>query len=73
MEVAVADHQIVRPRVAENRASFYAGLAELITHKALAAQTPNVDAVTGATTTSKCLQKAIANALAPGAHKNFAQ
>ncbi len=59
----VQNHRIEAIKFMKNRQSFYAKLAEGISDKILFAQTLNVDAVTGATTTSKCLQKAIENAL----------
>lgn len=63
VQVSVANQEITAIKIVQNRSSFYAKLAESIIQKVIAEQTPNVEAVTGATTTSKCLQKAIENAL----------
>jgi uncharacterized protein with FMN-binding domain len=62
VEVSVENHRISHIRVLENYNSVYARLAEGVTKKVLATQTLNVRAVTGATTTSKCLLKAMENA-----------
>lgn len=66
VEVAVNEHHIDQIRIIGNRKSHYAKLAEMVTIKVINAQTPNVTAVTGATSTSKCLLKAIENALKKG-------
>lgn len=47
----------------KNRDSFYARLAEGIKHKIIREQKINIDAVTGATTTSKILMKAVEAAI----------
>jgi len=63
IEITVKAHHVDQIRIINNRESHYAKLAELIVNKVIERQTPNVTAVTGATTTSKCLLKAIENAL----------
>lgn len=49
--------------VIDNRESDYAQFAEGIIPRVIAKQSPDVDGITGATTTSKCLMKAIETAL----------
>lgn len=66
IEVTIKEHRIDQIRIIENRKSHYAKLAEMAITKVISAQTPNVTAVTGATTTSKCFLKAIENALEKG-------
>lgn len=66
VEVAIKNQQIDHIKIVENYHSTYARLAEGIVKKVIGAQSPNVDAVTGATTTSKCLMKAIENAITKG-------
>jgi uncharacterized protein with FMN-binding domain len=66
VEVAIKDHKIDRIKIIENYNSMYAKLAEGVIERVLGAQRPNIDAVTGATTTSKCLMKAIENAIERG-------
>jgi uncharacterized protein with FMN-binding domain len=66
VEVAIKDHNIDRINIVENYSSVYAKLAEGVIKKVMGAQSPNVDAVTGATTTSKCLMKAIEKAIENG-------
>ncbi|MFQ5772137.1 MAG: FMN-binding protein [bacterium] len=66
VEVAIKDHKIDYIRITKNRNSFYAELAEGLIKKVMHAQNLNVGAVTGATTTSKCLLKAIENAIEKG-------
>jgi len=61
--VKVLMSRIEGVRVVKNRASDYARFAEGIIPRVLAKQSPNVDGITGATTTSKCLMKAIELAL----------
>ena len=63
VEVTVQDRQITDITVMANRVSPYARFAEGVIPKVLKAQNANVDTVTGATTTSKALLKAIENAL----------
>jgi uncharacterized protein with FMN-binding domain len=66
VEVTVRDHAIQSVRVVANRKSAYARFAEGVVPKILAAQNANVEAVTGATTTSRCLLKAMEDALSKG-------
>ncbi len=63
VEVTVQDHKMTNITVVQNCRSPYARFAEGVIPKILKAQNANVDAVTGATTTSKCLMKAIEKAL----------
>ena len=68
----VADNRIAQIKVRKNRDTKHAKKAEGVIERVLEAQTPNVDASTGATTTSKALLKAIENGLLSeqNAHKN---
>lgn len=63
VEVSVRAGRIVAIDVVNNRTSEHAIKAEEVTEKVLQAQSVNVDAVSGATTTSKAILKAIENAL----------
>ncbi len=63
IQVGVKDHNIEKVIIIENRDSKYAGMAEGVVERVIEKQTPNVEVVTGATTTSKALLKAIENAL----------
>lgn len=60
--VQVENHTITKIDILKNRYSFYARQAEGIKYKIIREQKVNIDAVTGATTTSKVLQKAIETA-----------
>lgn len=62
-EVTVKDHRITDLEFTRNRKSSYARFAEGIIPKVIENQNANVDAITGATTTSKALMKAVENAL----------
>jgi uncharacterized protein with FMN-binding domain len=67
VEVTVQDHQIQRINILRNRSeSDHAKKAEGVADKVIKAQSLKVDAVTGATTTSKALLKAIERALTAG-------
>lgn len=67
VEVSVQNHQIQRINILRNRSeSDHAMKAEGVVDKVIKAQSLKVDAVTGATTTSKALLKAIENALTAG-------
>jgi uncharacterized protein with FMN-binding domain len=67
VEVIVQEHVIKDIKILENRQdSEYARKATAVVNNVLKAQSLNVDVVTGATTTSKALLKAIENALAKG-------
>jgi uncharacterized protein with FMN-binding domain len=63
VEVNVKNHKIKSMNILSDRSGFYTRLAEGVIGKVLKAQTPNVVAVTGATTSSKGLMKAIEHAL----------
>jgi uncharacterized protein with FMN-binding domain len=63
VEVGVFDHCIQWVEIVSNRDNPYARKAERVVDRILAQQTANVDAVSGATTTSKALLKAVENAL----------
>ncbi|MEE4311906.1 MAG: FMN-binding protein [candidate division KSB1 bacterium] len=62
-DVEVKDERIVDVVFTENRESSYARYAEGVVPRILEKQTPNVDAITAATTTSKALMKAVEDAL----------
>ena len=61
--VQIENHTIAEIDILKNRDSFYARQAEGIKYKLIREQKINIDAVTGATTTSKVLLKAIESAL----------
>lgn len=61
--VTVSDRRITGIDILANRESHYARLAEGVIPRIVTAQNANVDAITGATTTSKCLMKAVENAV----------
>ena len=63
VECDMKDQRIEQVRIVENRDSPYARYAEGILPRILSQQSPNVDGITGATTTSKCLMKALEMAL----------
>ncbi len=63
VEVTVKEHKIVTINILKNRNTSHAKNAEGVIDKVIKTQTVNVDAVSGATTTSKALLKAIENAL----------
>jgi len=61
--VTVADGRIAQVEVLENREGDYARLATLAADKLLGRPRNDVDAISGATTTSKALMRAVADAL----------
>lgn len=61
--VVIRDHHIVQVALASERRSKYIDYAKGIVPRILEAQSPSVDAITGATTTSKCMMKAVEDAL----------
>lgn len=63
VRVDVSDHMILGIQVLENRTSPYAQFAEGVINRILVKQTPDVEGITGATTTSKCLMKTVETAL----------
>ncbi|WP_019501269.1 FMN-binding protein [Pseudanabaena sp. PCC 6802] len=66
VEVTVTQQKITRINILRNRPDVYPKLAAGITKKVINAQKIDIDAVTGATTTSKALLLAIENALRQG-------
>ncbi len=65
VKVDIKDHLIENFEILRNRNSFYAKLAGGIKYKLIREQKTNIDAVTGATTTSKILLKAVETAIRP--------
>jgi uncharacterized protein with FMN-binding domain len=63
VEVDVSNHRISQVSMQTERKSVYVNYARPITDRIVKKQTVNVDAITGATTTSKCIMKAAENAL----------
>jgi uncharacterized protein with FMN-binding domain len=63
VKTIITDHQIRDIEILQNRNSKHAKLAEGVLAEIIERQTPNVDAVSGATTTSKALMKAVENSL----------
>jgi len=63
VEVTVNDHRISRITVSEGRRDKYVDKAKMVTQRVIDAQSLNVDAVTGATFSSKAILKAVENAL----------
>ena len=61
--VQIENHAIAKIDILKNRDSFYARQAEGVKYKIIREQKINIDAVTGATTTSKVLLKAVESAL----------
>ena len=61
--IQIENHAIEKIDILKNRDSFYARQAEGIKYKLIQEQKINIDAVTGATTTSKVLLKAVESAL----------
>jgi len=61
--IQIENHAIEKIDILKNRDSFYARQAEGIKYKIIREQKINIDAVTGATTTSKFLLKAVESAL----------
>ena len=63
VSVVVLNHTIMDIKIIQNRQSDYARFAEGVVSKIIKAQKTNVEAITEATTTSKCILKAVKNAL----------
>jgi uncharacterized protein with FMN-binding domain len=63
VEVEVNNHRISQVKMETERKSVYVNYARPIIDIIVKQQTVNVDAITGATTTSKCIMKAAENAL----------
>jgi uncharacterized protein with FMN-binding domain len=66
VEVTVADHHIKDVAIINNRKTNRATMAAGVAQSVVDQQKNDVDAVSGATTTSKALLKAIENALSKG-------
>ncbi len=66
VNVAVGNHAITRINVIHNRNTSHAKKAEGVISRIMAEQKNDMDAVSGATTTSKALLKAVENALRKG-------
>ena len=65
VEVRVADHRLTAVKILQNRTSKYARFAQGIIPRIMKHQNANVRPITGATTTSKALMKAVEDALNP--------
>jgi uncharacterized protein with FMN-binding domain len=63
VEVTVSDHRIEAINILENGTTEYAKKAEAVIDKVIDEQKTNVDEISGATTTSKALLKAVESAL----------
>jgi uncharacterized protein with FMN-binding domain len=63
VKASLGEQRIVDLKIIANRKSAYARFAEGVIPRVLEAQNANVDTITGATTTSKALLKAVENAL----------
>ncbi len=63
LELGVRDGRLSTARVLRNRDAHYARIAEAVLTRVERRQSLQVDAITGATTTSKCLLRAAQNAL----------
>ena len=63
VEVKITGHRISEVKLTTERESVYIEYARPVTKRIMVNQTPDVDAITGATTTSKCIMKAAENAL----------
>jgi uncharacterized protein with FMN-binding domain len=64
VKTIVNGHKIIDIEVLRNRDSKHAKRAEGVLAEIIERQTPDVDAISGATTTSKALMKAVENSLA---------
>lgn len=62
VEASIREQRIVDLKIIANRKSAYARFAEGVIPRIIEAQNANVDTITGATTTSKALLKAVENA-----------
>ena len=63
VRTTVDAHRITDIEILQTRKTKHAKLAEAVVIEIINRQTPNVDAVSGATTTSKALMKAVENSL----------
>jgi uncharacterized protein with FMN-binding domain len=66
VNVIVEKHKIMEINIINNRNTKYSKMAEGVIQEILTEQKSNVDAISGATTTSKALLKAVENALNKG-------
>lgn len=66
VKTIINNQKIISIQILHNRDSKHARRAEGVIAEILQKQTPNVDAVSGATTTSKAIMKAVENSL----HRN---
>ncbi len=66
VKTIVGDHKIKDIMILHNRDTKYARRAEGVVSEIIKNQTPNVDVISGATTTSKVLMKAVENSLNTG-------
>jgi len=62
-KVTVSDNRIIEVELRSERESKYVRYALPVSNRIIAKQNANVDAITGATTTSKCFMKAVEQAL----------
>ena len=63
VKTIVNEHKIIDIKILQNRETKHAKRAEGVLTEILKRQTPNVDAISGATTTSKAIMKAVENSL----------
>lgn len=64
--VTIDDHSIIDIQILSSRKSVFTGYAEGVVPRIIRKQNANADAVTGATTTSKAIMKAVEKALSTG-------
>jgi uncharacterized protein with FMN-binding domain len=63
VKTVVNAHRIIDIKILQNRKTKQARQAEAVLQEIVKMQTPNVDVISGATTTSKALMKAVENSL----------
>jgi uncharacterized protein with FMN-binding domain len=63
VKIKITDHRISEVDLTTERESVYIEYARPVTRRILEKQTPDVDVISGATTTSKCIMKAAENAI----------
>ena len=63
VKIKITDHRISEVNLTTERESVYIEYARPVTRRILEKQTPDVDVISGATTTSKCIMKAAENAI----------
>ena len=73
VRVTVADGRVAAVDVLANRNTYYAGLATLAADKLVGRSQNDVDAISGATTTSKALLRAVSDALQNAPRKGIGQ